>query len=471
MYRLKIAEADFEQLRAWVLSDYPREAGAFALAGARHRNDGTDVLVRRPVEVPRALFQVQREERLEVSSQAVNGLAALCEVNKTGAVVCHSHPEDTPYSPSDDYGEQRVFETLVPFVPGPAPLASLLFHPAGVRGRIWIPSQGRFVPMSEILVIGRCVRRIKAGGLGKIVATEVDGIYDRQIRAFGKEGQFLISGAKVGVVGVGGTGSATAEQLARLGVTDIVLVDPDTFSPSNLSRMYGTFATKRRRRWWPWNPANGPHLKVDLVAEHLVRIQPGIRATRIPQSVVLRNAAQALLDRDVLFLCTDEHWGRSVVNELAYQYLIPTINLGMSIRSRDSRITGGSGAVDVVRPGTACLWCSQFLNAGRITAESLSRKKRRILHGEGYVEDLDTPTPSVISVTTTLSGMAVTAFLQIMTDFMGSAGAISHLRYDIMTGSVRRGTTDAAAGCVCQKVKGYGDLRPLTTLESLPRDE
>lgn len=51
------------------------------------------------------------------------------------------------------------------------------------------------------------------------------------------------------------------------------------------------------------------------------------------------------------------------------------------------------------------------------------------------------------------------------------AGAVPHLRYNIMTGSVRRGTTDVVSGCVCQKVKGYGDMRPLSTLEYLPLDE
>jgi len=26
----------------------------------------------------------------------------------------------------------------------------------------------------------------------------------------------------------------------------------------------------------------------------------------------------------------------------------------------------------------------------------------------------------------------------------------------------------AAEGCVCQKVKGFGDLRPLSTIEAMP---
>lgn len=470
-YRLKIVDADFEQLRAWVFSAFPREAGAFALAGAFNRPDGVDVLVRRPVQVPPELFRVQREERLEVEGKAINGLAALCEANNLGAVVCHSHPEDSPYSPSDDYGERRVFEVLAPFVPRGAPLASLMFCPQGIRGRVWLPSRRIFMPLSEVIILGRCIRRVNIDGRDAAQDGSVDDLYDRQVRAFGEHGQRLIASAKVGIIGVGGMGSPTAEQLARLGVRDIVLVDPDTFSASNLTRMYGTFATPKRRCRWPWLLKSGPPPKVDLIASHVRKIQPGIQVTSAPRSVVLRDAARRLLDRDVLFLCTDEHWGRSVVNELAHQYLIPTINLGMSIRSRDGVISGASGAVDVIRPGTACLWCSQFLDAGRIAAESLPPTKHQVLLGQGYVEDIDTPAPSVISVTTTLSGMAVTVFLQLVTDFMGAAGAISRLRYDIMEGTVRRGTTAVRPDCVCQKVKAFGDLRELPTLDELPTDD
>jgi len=469
VYRLKIVDTDLDRLRSWAFSAFPREAGAFALAGAYNQPNGADVLVRRPVEVPPELFRIQREERLEVDSKAVNGLAGLCEANKLGAIVCHSHPGDIPYSPSDDYGERRVFEALVPFVPKGAPLASLLFCPDGIRGRVWLPNRRSFVPISEIVVLGRCIRRICIDGPTRTRDGDGEELFSRQVLAFGTEGQHLIASMKVGIIGLGGTGSPTAEQLARLGVRDILLVDHDTFSASNLTRMYGSFAASGRGRRWLLG--GGPQLKVDLIAKHMRKIRPGVRVTTVPRSVVLREAARRLLDRDVLFLCTDEHWGRSVVNELAYQYLIPVINIGMSIRSQDGAIGGAAGAVDVIRPGTACLWCSQFLNAGRIAAESLPRHKRRALHGEGYVEDIDTPAPSVISVTTTLSGLAVTAFLQLATDFMGASGAVSRLRYDVMEGTVRRGTTAVQPECVCQKAKAFGDLRELPTLAKLPVDD
>jgi tRNA A37 threonylcarbamoyladenosine dehydratase len=44
-------------------------------------------------------------------------------------------------------------------------------------------------------------------------------------------------------VGAGGTGSAVAEQLIRLGIGSLLIIDDDTFNPSNISRVYGSRVT------------------------------------------------------------------------------------------------------------------------------------------------------------------------------------------------------------------------------------
>src|SRR5574341_898091 len=135
LYRLKIAESDFTEIQNLVLADMPNEAGAFALAGMATHKRSTDILVRRVISIPKEHVSLQHEYHLEVSSQAVNGLIALCEANRLGAVICHSHPEDIPYSLSDDKGERRIVEVLRQFIPPQAPTASLLFFPGGIRGR------------------------------------------------------------------------------------------------------------------------------------------------------------------------------------------------------------------------------------------------------------------------------------------------------------------------------------------------
>lgn len=458
-YRVKISQQDFEELRRLVSSDHPREGAAFALAGASLQNDVLNVIVRRPLSIPKELFEFQEEYHLRLSPKAINGLISLCDQNQLGAVLCHSHPSDIDYSPSDDHGERRIIEVLRKFIPANAPTASLLFYPGGVRGRIWVLGKTRPIPLSEIRVLGSVIQNISLGAsaTGRVVDAA---LYDRQIMAFGEAGQALINATKVGVVGVGGTGSPTAEQLIRLGVQDLVLIDKDRLEKSNLTRVYGTFAgdvpRKGRGRQDPY--------KVNVVAAHLKRINPKATIYPLAEDVVKHKTASALLDRDLIFLCTDNHWSRSIVNEIAYQYFIPTINMGVRIDAPKKKITGAAGAVDVLRPDLPCLWCSQLLNADRIAAEGLPPAERRQRLREGYAENVGTATPSVISLTTTASSLSVTAFLQLLTGFMGEYGEIQRLNYRILEGTVSRGKTTLRDQCVCRKVRGYGDLRKLSTL-------
>jgi len=406
---------------------------------------------------------VQHEVRLEISPRAINGLIALCEANGLSAVVCHSHPFDAPYSPSDDHGERRIYRTLQQFLPAAVPMASLLFLPEGIQGRVWVPGQKDALPFEEIVVVGRYIRRIQLGSPAANPPTQDFGRYDRQVRAFGSEGQQAISAARVAVVGVGGTGSPTAEQLVRLGVRDLVLVDPDDVDRTSTTRMYGSFE-HTTRKLWPFGRRQPS--KVAALAEHLRRINVAVDIRPIRRSVVSDDAVRCLIDRDFIFLCTDDHWGRSIVNQLSYQYLIPAINMGMRITSDHGAIEAAAGSVDVLRTGLPCLWCRQSLDAGRIAAESMPKPARISLQSEGYVEDIDTPAPSVISITTTLSGLAVTLFLQLLTDFMGPSGDVHRLNYQILDGIVRRGRCTILDQCICRRVSACGDQRPLGTIVS-----
>lgn len=144
--------------------------------------------------------------------------------------------------------------------------------------------------------------------------------------------------------------------------------------------------------------------------------------------------------------------------------MIPTINMGMAITADDSVIESGVGTVDVLFPGNACLWCKQSLNAKRIAAESMPDGERTALLEEGYVENIDTKQPSVISINTTIAGMAVTQFLQLLTGFQGKWGGLERLNYNVLESRVTRGKTQVAEGCICKKVTAKGDLYLLNTI-------
>ena len=82
---------------------------------------------------------------------------------------------------------------------------------------------------------------------------------------FGNEAVERLAAAHVLVVGVGGVGAYAAEMLARAGVGELTLVDGDMVSLSNINRQLIAMHSTVGRR------------KVDLLAERLTDINPGIR--------------------------------------------------------------------------------------------------------------------------------------------------------------------------------------------------
>ena len=201
------------------------------------------------------------------------------------------------------------------------------------------------------------------------------------------------------------------------------------------------------------------------MARHLRRIEPRVCVKAVRGNVVHPANARLLLDRDVVFCCTDDHWGRSVVNHIAYQHMIPTINIGVRIDAREDILRGGTGSLHVLRPGIPCMWCYEYLRSDVIRAESLPPEDHKSLAKEKYVVGLDSPAPSVVSLTTTMAGLAVTQFLQLLTGFMGKGGNVQSLRYDILDGRTRRCAGQVKSECVCQKNTGFGNLKGLPTCD------
>src|SRR2546430_15524248 len=62
--------------------------------------------------------------------------------------------------------------------------------------------------------------------------------FDRQVRVFDSQSTADLGYLRVGVVGCGGTGSAVASLLARIGVRRIAFLDPDRVDETNLNRLH-----------------------------------------------------------------------------------------------------------------------------------------------------------------------------------------------------------------------------------------
>jgi hypothetical protein len=442
---VRISSADWEFLRGKLLTEDGNENAAALLCGIAESRTGARLLVREILPVPLAAYRDRTDYHLEVAPGFYNGLVDKALRAGLQPVIAHSHPfpGHARYSASDDYGESRLLPVLESLVPG-CIAASLLVSLTSVSGRYLV--KGEFVPLDSVTLVGQRTQRIPLTQQ-ETLPGQTQQLYDRQVLAFGIEGQEILRNLRVAIVGVGGTGSIVAEQLMRAGVRDIILIDPDSIERSNVSRLFGSYLKDVGSK------------KVEVVANHLSKL--GAKKVQTVADTAIRQPILMLLrDRDVVFGCVDNDRSRSILNRFAYQYLIPLIDVGVRLDGRTRDIRRAAGRVSIVGPGMGCLRCSQHLNAERIRAESLPTRERQSLEREGYVMGIDEPVPAVVSLNTTIAGLAVTAAFNLFLNFTGGLQPLDQL-YDATDGIIFIARQEHEEGCdICAEntgVKALGD--------------
>jgi len=226
-------------------------------------------------------------------------------------------------------------------------------------------------------------------------------IFDRNVRAFGLAIQQSLGDLRVGLVGCGGTGSAVAEQLVRLGVRHITLLDPDHLSESNLTRVYGS------------TPSAVGEPKVKVLARHLKGIAPDIHCDAVQSMITTEFGARHLIGCDVVFGCTDDNAGRLVLSRIGTYLATPVIDSGVLLTSdATGLLTGIDGRVTVLTPGQACLVCRGRIDLARASAELMTPGERVRRQDEGYAPALALAEPAVISFTTLVGSVAVSELLE-----------------------------------------------------------
>lgn len=225
--------------------------------------------------------------------------------------------------------------------------------------------------------------------------------FDRNIRAFGPAVQQTLGDLRIAVAGCGGTGSAVAEQLVRLGVRQLTLIDPDHLSPSNVTRVYGSTANDIGRA------------KVQVLADHLRRIAPEGHFEDIRGMITIEAVARRLAEQDLVFGCTDDNAGRLVLSRLSTYLLVPVFDCGVLLTSGEAgRLEGIHARVTVLTPGQACLVCRDRVDLARASAELLTPEERNRRVDEGYAPALGRTEPAVVTFTTAVAAAAVGELLE-----------------------------------------------------------
>ena len=257
-------------------------------------------------------------------------------------IKVHSHPSGcTAFSATDDEGDARLFPMIRGCVEADIAHGSVVMLPDGVMfGRV-LRSGGSFEPIDCISVAGDDLRFWYADsggeGLPDFAASHAQVFAEATIERMRR--------LSIAVVGASGTGSPVIEQLQRLNVGELVVVDDDHMEEHNVIRVLNS----------TMQDADEERLKVDVQADAIEQVGLGTRVIRIGRNLwdpeVVRTVAQC----DVLFGCMDSVDGRYLLNSLASYYTLPYFDIGVRLQAvpsgpRKGQIHEVCGTVNYLRP-------------------------------------------------------------------------------------------------------------------------
>lgn len=209
------------------------------------------------------------------------------------------------------------------------------------------------------------------------------------------------------VIGVSGTGSIVAEQLARLGIGEVILIDFDKLEECNLNRILNSMA------------ADIGVDKVEMFAAAIRRYRPDCEVVPVTESVATRGAVLAACEADFLFSCVDTAEGRHIADRLSAYFAMPLFDVGVAIPTEaDSagkrRIAEVYGRVDYVYPGGSSLMDRGVYDAALLEAEYLARTAphahaRKV--ADGYLRGMGEEAPGVITLNMRAASACVIEFL------------------------------------------------------------
>lgn len=379
------------------------ETGGVLLARVLHSPNGDLRLLGQRMDwVPTKAYLKRKRDELVVTSAGYVPALGAAEAAGCMALWVHTHPGEAgiPRSSRHDEIVDQSLADLFRLRTGAEHYGAIIVSPRGAgiafTGSLH-PAQGPSIPIDRVWQVGDRLRLMEPYGSQQSVPE----LFDRNVRAFGPGIQATLGSLHVGIAGAGGTGSAVAEQLVRLGVRRLTIVDPDSLSESNTTRVYGSTAADVGRP------------KVEVLRDHLLRIAPDLDCQILSSTVSMESTARALAICDLLFGCTDDNAGRLVLSRLATFMLLPLFDVGVLLSSAaDGTLTGIDGRVTVLTPGAACLVCRNRIDLPRAAAELRTPEERRRLADEGYAPALGGIEPAVVAFTTSVAAAAVAELLE-----------------------------------------------------------
>jgi len=459
-------------MEALLFSRYPRrEWATFFSFGVRETADEcvitiADVLEPRPGDMNPDIGIVELYEQYSVRA------AMFLRSSAIFIGVIHSHPEDVPVLPSsldDDmdiyyrdyfsgFSEARAYFSLIV---GKTKNGDFSFS-----GRGWVDD--RPYSVRELLTVGPGQIRRDSKAPKHITDAEYR---ERLHRLYGDAAATRLLNSTVVIAGCSGTGAPAANVLARAGVGRFILVDPERLEKSNLERVHGSYARHFEERPYPF--------KVETLRDLILKINPTADITAIVGNIVQPFVRDHIVTADLLICCTDTNYSRVAVAELAYRYLVPSLDVGVLLEGQKGAVDHEVGQITVYSPGLPCAYCLSLVDPWIAAVELMSEEEKERRRQEAWDATergeaaapywRDVPGLPTVGHFTSLAGSMVASYgIGWLTGTFFPPR--NFIQFDILSPGFGFVGFDAVSqpGCYCADLIGHSDQAAAYTLVTAP---
>lgn len=456
--QLRLQGRHYKMLKEHLFPGDNKEAVAVILCG-RHETAEYSILISHQLLLIPHDECVRDEHYVKWKAERVIPFFEEVERKNFALVKIHSHPTGYPqFSDVDDDSDATFFSAAFNWSETNSIHGSAIMLPNGqIFGRSFSRDMSA-EPLSRISVAGDEILIWD----NETSSFKNDAFAERTIQAFGEGTYTKLSKLKVGIIGCSGTGSPTIEQLMRLGVGTLVLIDPEPIEEKNLNRIINS------------KKENIGENKVDVLKEAIHKT--GLDTKVIPFDKNLFDSKEArceLITCDVLFGCVDSAEGRLLVSALTNFYGIPYIDLGVRLIADGNRgISTIVGSVNYIQPGMSSLLSRGLITLKKLEAEGLRRTDPEAYKEQvkqKYIEGVNVDSPAVISINMLISSIALMELLNRIHPFK-----------DEMSSSYARIMVDYCGSCIenrnegsfdvdenASKWAGRGDCKPFVRMPEL----
>jgi molybdopterin/thiamine biosynthesis adenylyltransferase len=394
--KLRIAEKHWKEVRRLTAPSFRKgpgfrpETGCILLVARNDHPKRRSLLVADVLAPCPGELSDQDEGGITFASQFLRrALLTVRNRGLMGFLTVHTHPMAdgrVSFSSYDDANDPDLMANLAELEPNGL-FGSMVLGQNSACGRVW--TRGRVEYLEELVSVGEGLAFLDLSGMGNAPYPKPETIFDRGMAVTGAGAMHRLSTFRVGVIGTGGTGSLMVELLTRTGVGEIVIFEFDVSDRTNLNRVL--------------------HLRqrdADSKTIKGVRMAEAVKETGLPTKVTIieggdiRNGdvADQLKGCDLLVGCVDRDWPRLILSEVAYQYLIPYLDLGTEIGAEGGVIQSLDSRVSYVSPGRPCLRCTKVISADGVRLEGYDSAESARVVSMGYSKDLVLGAPAVMDL-------------------------------------------------------------------------